>query len=182
MDFSASATLCIIPAFMLLFTTHIRGGRVSSVVINIYTSILLLVLSALLVLDMELYQQNEGRIQQAILAAFNNTDSISFLAGLEMTNWVKNIIVFLLICVVFIAYYFESVGAIIAYFKKANILAVFFLLLLAAGLYFPIKYGIKIVPLNSNISHSESRFLNDATLNPSWELGKAIFDGFNENP
>lgn len=174
MDVSAAAALCIIPAITLLFTTHIRGGKISSIVINIYTCILLLVIVCLNVIDMELYQAGGSRIFTSFQKVIDTGAVSSLFSELEMNHWLKNSLFFILTCVVFIAYYFESVGSIIAYFKKANILTIILLLCFTAGLYFPLVFGIKVVDIKQVPNHSEVQFLNDATHNPIWETGKKI--------
>ncbi len=173
-DLAAAAVLALFPGIVLVFTTHTRGGKLSSILINTYTGVLLPIILLLLIIDMALYHEQNLRMHQSVLQQVGLLPDI--FEGSESLFWVKNLLFFLIVCVVFIAYYFESVGALMAYFKKANLLATILLVVVVGALYIPIVYVPSWSAAMTEATAQEG-ILYEVTLNPFWQLVRSYIGG-----
>ena len=182
MDASFAAYICIFP-FLVFLIKSVFLRLPDRKIIRVYTSFLVIVLSFLVIADLELYKSWGFRMDATPLLYFKDPK--------EMAGTISSSPVFLLL---FIWAVFTSLCLFIykKYFnpliekrlKRIYIPDLFLSLLFIAVLFIPIRGGIQKIPMNlSDVYFSKKPFANHAAINLPWNISFSLLNQHNEkNP
>lgn len=182
MDISFAAYLCIFP-FLLFLIKSIFNNFPDRKIIRVYTIILIVLLSFLMVADLELYKSWGFRMDATPLLYFKDPK--------EMAGTVSSSPVFLLLAI-WVIFSFLLIYIYKKYFdpniqktiKQIFIPDLILSLLLIAVLFIPIRGGIQKIPMNlSDVYFSKKPFANHAAINLPWNISFSLLNQHNkENP
>ncbi|MHA6249289.1 LTA synthase family protein [Pontibacter sp. CAU 1760] len=182
LDASATAYLCLLP-FAALALSAIGLRLNINGFIRIYTYVLLVVLSALLVADLELYTYWGFRLDATPLQYLHTPAELAASASSAPLF----LLLFICFCIAsaFILLYLKGFDYTCyrTQGRKAvnNFLSLFFL----AFLILPLRGGWQQIPINQSVAYfSNKPFANQAGLNMPWNLGYALtkFNKSSTNP
>ena len=172
MDISTACYLLVIPGLLLVFNLFL-SSRLINRIIYIYTVLLLVIASVLVVLDLQLYPYWGTRVNASVLNYIGDlvamSASVSFgdlLLGLFLGGIVFTGFLYL--------YKWIFPGGILAE-VPAKWNASLVLLLLLTTLIIPIRGGFDTSPLNlSSVAFSSNAYVNQAACNFLWNFNRTI--------
>jgi phosphoglycerol transferase MdoB-like AlkP superfamily enzyme len=182
MDASFAAYICIFP-FVLLFIKSIALRFHVNKIIRIYTFILVIIFSFLIIADLELYNAWGYRMDATPLQYFNSPKEMA--ATVSSAPLILLLLIYLFLIVLFGFIYKKYFDPFIRrkqkYFHVADTL---FSLFLIAVLFVPIRGGIQKIPMNiSDVYFSEKIFADHAAINLPWNIMFSILNRHNpKNP
>lgn len=182
MDASFAAYICIFP-FVLLFIKSIALRFHVNKIIRIYTFILVIIFSFLIIADLELYNALGYRMDATPLQYFNSPKEMA--ATVSSAPLILLLLIYLFLIVLFGFIYKKYFDPFIRrkqkYFHVADTL---FSLFLIAVLFVPIRGGIQKIPMNiSDVYFSEKIFADHAAINLPWNIMFSILNRHNpKNP
>lgn len=175
MDTSFAAYICIVPFILLLIKSIFLNFKINKI-IRIYTVVLVLIISFLMVADLGLYKAWGFRMDDTPLQYFKSPK--------EMMATASSAPLFLL-SIIFIGF----VALVILIYKKyfnqyidknqsrLHFADIFISLFLIAVLFIPIRGGIQKIPLNiSDVYFSEKIFADHAAINLPWNVMFSILN------
>lgn len=177
MDASFAAYICIFPFFLFLMQSVAVNFEVKKM-IRVYTYVLVLILSFLIVADLELYNAWGFRMDATPLQYFKTPKEMG--ATVSTAPVFRLLIIFIFIAAIFIFIYRRYFDHFISLRQKGfhflNVLVSIFLL---AFLFVPIRGGIQKIPMNvSDAYFSEKIFADHAAINLPWNI---MFSILNKN-
>ena len=182
MDVSFAAYICILP-YLLFLIKSVFLDFPDRKIIRIYTITLIILLSFLMIADLELYKNWGFRMDATPLLYFKDPK--------EMAGTVSSSPVFLLL-VIWVTFSILLIFIYKKYFdaqirkniKRIFIPDLFLSLLLIAVLFIPIRGGIQKIPMNlSDVYFSKKPFANHAAINLPWNISFSLLNQHNEkNP
>ncbi|MEO6683095.1 MAG: sulfatase-like hydrolase/transferase [Ginsengibacter sp.] len=182
MDVSFAAYICIFPFFLFLIKSiFIRFP--DRKIIKIYTNFLIVLLSFLVIADLELYKNWGFRMDATPLIYFKDPK--------EMAGTISSSPIFLLLIIwavlsLLFIYIYRRFFLPIVEKKLTRIFIPDLLisLLLIGVLFIPIRGGIQKIPMNlSDVYFSKKPFANHAAINLPWNISFSILNQHNEqNP
>lgn len=183
LDLSISAYLIIIPFLLHIFFLFTKtNSLLLRKICRIYFLIFCILISCIIVVDLELFRTWGFRIDKTPLRYLVNTaESLASISGSPFHILVP--ILFLLFVVLF--QLSKNIFNEKYWFNTKNILVSFLVhLLVLASLIIPIRGGLQLAPINqSSVYFSKNNFANQAAINPVFNLFYSISnktDG--ENP
>jgi len=181
LDMSFTAYLCAIPFLLLLFQT--LWPHLITLLIRIYTFLLLVLLSLLLTVDLELYTFWGFRLDATPLQYLNTPGEMMASAG-AAPLLLLTFIAFLISAGFIFLYtlYFDLKHFIPVATKWLGAAASFGFLVV---LVLPMRGGWQQIPINQSASYfSEEPFANHASLNMPWNLMHALlkYNKISKNP
>ncbi len=182
MDVSFAAYICILP-FLLFLIKSVFCNFPDKKIIRVYTITLIVLVSFLMIADLELYRSWGFRMDATPLLYFKDPK--------EMAGTISSSPVFLLILIwatftfLFIFIYTKLFDPHIEKkIKKIYVPDLIFSLLLIAVLFIPIRGGIQKIPMNlSDVYFSKKPFANHAAINLPWNISFSLLNQHNDkNP
>ncbi len=172
LDLSFAAYLVVFP-FLLIIVSIIISPKSIRKVIKIYTQILIVTLTLLMLIDAGLYEAWGLRLDASLLDYLNTpTLMISSTSNFQL---VSGIIGWVLISFLFIRIYknIHQKNKERIQFGKWLEIPVFIVVL--AALIIPIRGGLQTIPVNqSNVYFSNNMFANHAAINFMWNFSNTI--------
>lgn len=177
MDASFAGYICIFPFFLFLMQSVAVEFEVKKI-IRVYTYVLVLIISFLIVADLELYNAWGFRMDATPLQYFKTPKEMG--ATISTAPVFRLLIIFIFIAAIFIFIYRRYFDHFISLRQKGfhflNVLVSIFLL---AFLFVPIRGGIQKIPMNiSDAYFSEKIFADHAAINLPWNI---MFSILNKN-
>jgi len=171
LDVSMSAYLMAFPALMLVISALVTGKALNRIY-NIYTYMVIGLVTLLTVVDIQLYKYWGFRLDTTPLLYMDNTKAMTASVKIWQILLITLIISLLIYAVCRI--YYSLIGSRVRLLKPKPVLSIPALFLLAL-LIIPIRGGVGIVPLNIGSAYfSQKQFANHAAINPIWNLSYAI--------
>jgi len=172
MDVSTACYLLIVPGLMLALKAFLSAGFVNRF-IWIYTLVILIVASFLVVLDLGLYPHWGTRVN---ITAFNYIDDpVAMSASVSITDVLFGLLIAGSLLFGFGFLYRRIFADGIAINGKLNWYAALLQLFLVATLIIPIRGGLDTSPLNlSSVAFSPKLYVNQAASNYLWNFAKSV--------
>jgi len=170
MDLSITGYLMLFPGLIIMATSWF-SGKIISRILNIYTLILLFIISFLVCADLELYRNWGFRMDTTPLMYLRNFKEVA-----ASTNQIIAIILIIFwIIFSYLTYkiYYRLLGGKIKYFEKSDWKTTLLFVPLIGALILPIRGGVGIAPINigSVYFHKTNEFANHAAINLLWNIG-----------
>ena len=177
MDASFAAYICILPFFLFLIQSVAVNFEVNKI-IRVYSYVLILIISFLIVADLELYNAWGFRMDATPLQYFKTPKEMG--ATISTAPVFRLMIIFIFIAAIFIFIYRRYFDHFIRLRQKSfHILNVLVSIFLLAFLFIPIRGGIQKIPMNvSDAYFSEKIFADHAAINLPWNI---MFSILNKN-
>ena len=178
MDLSMTGYLMVLPGLIFLLTSYFKG-KVLAPILNVYTIIILLVISFLVIADLELYRNWGFRMDTTPLMYLKSPKEAAGSANKLIAIFL--IIFWILFYVGTLKLYFRFIGRKLRTLEKSNWLTSVVFLPLTAILILPIRGSLGVAPMNVGFVyfHKEKVFANHAAINVIWNIAYA-FSRFNE--
>ncbi|HEX3008750.1 MAG TPA: sulfatase-like hydrolase/transferase, partial [Bacteroidales bacterium] len=175
LDLSASAYLMLIP-FLLLIVSSIIRKDIFKAVIPWYNGVIVIVLSLIIVADLELYKYWGFRLDVTPLLYIKTPKE----AMASVSVWV--VIRQLILAAVLSISFLWILNRRKVEKQKYEIIEIPLYLLLLAFMIVPIRGGFGIAPLNVGSAYfSQNNYLNHAAINVFWNLGNSLADQDNKS-
>ncbi len=183
LDASMAGYVCVLPFFLLSFSSISKKIEVFCLkTVQIYTVLMLSVVSILIIVDLELYKNWGYRIDDSFLKylaspkemmASSSTSPISLLLILGIFIFVVG---YYLVKKVFSGF---NIG--FEFSKFIKILRGCLGLMLTCSLIMPIRGGFQLAPINQSVVYfSNNIFANHAAINPIWNFMAAVVESTKE--
>lgn len=175
MDASFAAYICIFPFFLFLIESVAVNFNVKKI-IRVYTYTLVLIISFLIVADLELYNAWGFRMDATPLQYFKTPKEMG--ATISTAPVFLLMIIFIFIAGVFIFIYRKYFDHFMSFREKRfRLLHVLISAFLLAFLFVPIRGGIQKIPMNvSDAYFSEKIFADHAAINLPWNIMFSILN------
>jgi phosphoglycerol transferase MdoB-like AlkP superfamily enzyme len=172
MDVSTSCYLLLLPLLMIGLRLFLPDGFVNRFM-KIYTLVLLIVASLLIVLDLGLYPHWGTRVN---VNAFNYIDDpVSIGASVSLGNILWGLLLSGSLVTGFIFFYQRLFPTGMIDSGKVKWHTMFVLIFIGAILIVPIRGGVDTSPLNlSSVAFSPKMYINQAACNYLWNFGKSV--------
>ncbi|MDA3954880.1 MAG: sulfatase-like hydrolase/transferase [Bacteroidales bacterium] len=172
MDLSSTGYIVAIVGFLLVFTSFSRG-KLINIILRIYTVIVLIISSIIVISDLELYLNWGFRMDATPLLYLDNPKE----AMASTETWLT--IVLLLVTAGYVLLglfvYNRKIKDQVLKIKRSNIYTSLVLLILTASMILPIRGGIGIAPMNSGMVYfSKNKFANHAAINVVWNVMHSV--------
>jgi phosphoglycerol transferase MdoB-like AlkP superfamily enzyme len=175
LDLSASAYLMLIP-FLLLIVSSIIRKDIFKAVIPWYNGVIVIVLSLIIVADLELYKYWGFRLDVTPLLYIKTPKE----AMASVSVWV--VIRQLIIAAVLSISFLWILNRRKIEKQKYKVIEIPLYLLLLTFMIVPIRGGFGIAPLNVGSAYfSQNNYLNHAAINVFWNLGNSLADQDNKS-
>ena len=182
MDASFTSYICILPFLLFLFRTVFIKLNVERI-INIYTVVVIILISFLTTADLELYTAWGYRMDATPLQYFKSPKEMA--ATISSSPLFLLLIIFIALCFFSIWVYKKFIIKYIAVrplkFAAGNFILSLFLVVF---LFVPIRGGVQKIPMNqSDVYFSQKIFADHAALNLPWNIAFSILNkNNNKNP
>lgn len=182
MDSSFTAYICIFPFLLFLIKSIAVNFKIKKI-IRIYTYVLVIIISFLIIADLELYNAWGFRMDATPLQYFKTPEEMG--ATISTAPVVLLAVIFIFIAGIFIFIYkkyFDSLSGFSNH--RIAVLNVFISAFLLAFLFVPIRGGIQKIPINvSDAFFSEKVYADHAAINLPWNIMFSILNRHNpQNP
>jgi phosphoglycerol transferase MdoB-like AlkP superfamily enzyme len=167
MDLSMTGYLMVLPGVVFIITHYLKG-KVIARILNIYTIIVLLAASFLVIADLELYRNWGFRLDTASLVYLKNPKEVAGSAN-KLVSII--LIIFWLIFYAGVLYlYFKYIGRKLKTLAQSNWATSLVFLFLTAFMFLPIRGSLKMAPMNTGYVyfHKSNVFANHASVNVIW--------------
>ena len=172
LDASLAAYLCFIPFLLMIFSVFVKSKKIGTI-IKWYSSILIIFLSLLLIIDASLYQSWGTRLDTALLTYLNTPELM--IASVSNFQMVSGIIFWVLTALFFIIWFHKIISRKISKVEQGFWLQSIIFLLITAALIIPVRGGLQTIPVNqSNVYFSSKMFANHAAINYVWNFFNAL--------
>lgn len=181
MDVSFTSYLCIFPFLLFALNAAFIKLRVNKI-IQIYTVILVLIISFVSTADLELYRAWGFRMDATPLQYLSSPREM--IASASSSPVVGLLAIFILLSVLFVWLYKKFFSKYISIQPARSWLHLAVSLFLIAFLFVPIRGGIQKIPMNSSdVYFSRKMFANHAAINLPWNIMFSILNRHNtKNP
>jgi len=182
MDASFTSYICILPFLLFLFRTVFIKLNVERI-INVYTVVVIILISFLTTADLELYTAWGYRMDATPLQYFKSPKEMA--ATISSSPLFLLLIIFIALCFFSIWVYKKFIIKYIAVrplkFAAGNFILSLFLVVF---LFVPIRGGVQKIPMNqSDVYFSQKIFADHAALNLPWNIAFPILNkNNNKNP
>jgi len=182
MDASFTSYICILPFLLFLFRTVFIKLNVERI-INVYTVVVIILISFLTTADLELYTAWGYRMDATPLQYFKSPKEMA--ATISSSPLFLLLIIFIALCFFSIWVYKKFIIKYIAVrplkFAAGNFILSLFLVVF---LFVPIRGGVQKIPMNqSDVYFSQKIFADHAALNLPWNIAFSILNkNNNKNP
>ena len=182
MDASFTSYICILPFLLFLFKTVFIKLNVERI-INVYTIVVIILISFLTTADLELYTAWGYRMDATPLQYFKSPKEMA--ATISSSPLFLLLIIFIALCFFSIWVYKKFIIKYIAVrplkFAAGNFILSLFLVVF---LFVPIRGGVQKIPMNqSDVYFSQKIFADHAALNLPWNIAFSILNkNNNKNP
>ena len=182
MDASFTSYICILPFLLFLFRTVFIKLNVERI-INVYTIVVIILISFLTTADLELYTAWGYRMDATPLQYFKSPKEMA--ATISSSPLFLLLIIFIALCFFSIWVYKKFIIKYIAVrplkFAAGNFILSLFLVVF---LFVPIRGGVQKIPMNqSDVYFSQKIFADHAALNLPWNIAFSILNkNNNKNP
>lgn len=171
-DFSAIGAILMIPGVILTFSSHMRR-KITSYMLNAYTIIVLVFLTALISVDIEYFTQQGFRLNAAPLINFDSP--AEFIKKTDNTFLIKQIGISVISLIIFTFLYFRYVATWLKSFKASKVATPVVFSILTIALLIPIRGGISKKALTpADAFFHKKNFVNHATVNVIWNVGYTL--------
>lgn len=168
LDISFTSYLCAIPFLSMLFSIFFKSKNIAKI-IKWYSSILIVFISLLLLIDAGLYAVWGVRLDTSFLAYINTPELM--IASVSKLQLISGIFFWVLISFVFIKLFITIIKKRITKIEKANWTQSLVFLLISIALIIPLRGGFQTIPVNqSNVYFSKNMFANHASINFIWNF------------
>lgn len=172
LDASFAAYLCFIPFLLMIFSVFVKSQKIGTI-IKYYSSILIIFLSLLLIIDASLYQSWGTRLDTALLT-YLNTPAV-MIASVSTFQMISGVIVWALTSFLFIKWFHKVISKRIKKVEQGFWLQSIVFFLITAALIIPVRGGLQTIPINqSNVYFSNKMFANHAAINYVWNFFNAL--------
>ena len=172
LDLSATGYVLLLPVMITALGSFFRG-RWFSYFINVYTILIVLIASLVLVIDLELYRHWGFRIDTTPLLYIDQP--MEAFASVSILVIFRQIILAILIFSAAIFIYFKYIARQTIHLIPGKWLQLFVFSFLTGFLIIPIRGGLGIAPINTGSAYFHKKaFPNHAALNVFWNLGYAL--------
>lgn len=180
LDFSFAAYLSIIP-FLLILINSITPRFKIALILKIYTFCFIIIISFLMIADLELYTAWGYRINSAVLQYFKTPKEMT--ASVSAAPVLLLSIIFILSTIVFIVLYLKKFNPIFKTNPAQNLTSVISSFIFLVALAVPGRGGFQQIPVNqSDVYFSNKIFANHAAVNLPWNfLHSVLRKDFNRN-
>jgi phosphoglycerol transferase MdoB-like AlkP superfamily enzyme len=180
-DASIAGYILMIPALFLIFSAYINSKTIARFFI-IYTSIIIVISSIIISIDIELYRNWGFRIDSTPLHYLANPKEA--MASTDFSIYLLLTAIFIVQVALFIFIYKRFISQIILKFEKSNYFSSLVFALIAGSLILPIRGSIGIAPINSGTVYfsKKNQFANHAAVNAVWNFGFSISENDNVQP
>lgn len=172
LDVSFVSYLCAIPFLIFIFSVFMNIKKIVKI-IKIYSYVLLIITSLLLIIDASLYEAWGVRLDTSILPYLNTPELM--VASVSSFQMIFGVLFWVFTSVLFSLFFKKIINK-----KKAKITTSFWLqaplfLIISAFLIIPVRGGLQTIPVNqSNVYFSNNMFANHAALNFMWNFFNTI--------
>jgi phosphoglycerol transferase MdoB-like AlkP superfamily enzyme len=183
LDLSITAYLLVIPIILILLVNIFKKSKEIFLKINKYYHLIIcLLISCIVVLDIELFRTWHIRIDASPLKYLSNPSEM--LASVGASPFGILILIFLFLLIVSIILNYLIFKAKYEFSTKNKILETALLLLFLASLIIPIRGGFQLAPINQSSAYfSNNNFANQAAVNPVYNLFHSLtHKSTGENP
>jgi len=172
LDISTSTYILIFP-FLLIFAGIFFQSKIFRIIINWYTYTLIVIVSFLVIVDMELYKYWGYRLDTSPLIYINTPKEM--IASVEWFIIVKQLIILIFLTVNTIFFYTFFINPAFKKLLTGSWKEVLFYLPLFAFLVIPLRGGVGLAPLNTGTAYySRNEFANHSAINVLWNVGYSI--------
>ncbi len=169
LDISATGYFLLLPVIITALGSFFKG-KWFTYFINVYTTLIVLIASFILVIDLELYRHWGFRIDTTPLLYIDQPREA--FASVNILVIFRQIILAILIFSTTVFVYFKYIARQTIHLKPGKWLQLFVFLFLTGFLIIPIRGGLGIAPINTGSAYfHEKAFPNHAALNVFWNLG-----------
>lgn len=181
MDFSFTSYICLLP-FLLFFIKFIATKFNPNKIIEIYTVIVIILLSFITTADLELYSAWGYRMDATPLQYLKSPKEMG--GSVSSAPLLLLLLIFVSLAFFFIWIYKKNKTIFHIYKKRVSLPDVIFSFFILIFLFVPIRGGIQKIPMNqSDVYFSQKLFADHAALNLPWNLTHSILNkNSNENP
>jgi phosphoglycerol transferase MdoB-like AlkP superfamily enzyme len=171
LDFSVMGYFTIIPGLLITLTTYFKP-TILDVSLKVYTSIILLLSSFVIVLDLELYTHWNYRMDATPLLYIGKEAASS---GDPLTT-ILLVVFWLILFIGFGYFYLKFISKPIKNLEKTNWKTSFITLILTGLLIAPIRGTTGVAPINTGTVyfHNSNMFANHAAVNVIYNFGYAL--------
>lgn len=173
MDISMTGYFILLPLFLMIVSVYFNGEWYR-VLLRWYTYLLLIVSSAFVVTDANLYSYWAFRMDYTPIFYLKTPGEA--MASIRTSEFIIYFSVFLFVCASFILFYKRFIDSLFGKFERVRLWlpAMILFLLIFGFMIIPIRGGIGIAPLNSgSVYFSNRMFLNHTAVNVVWNVGKS---------
>ncbi|TXD51305.1 MULTISPECIES: LTA synthase family protein [unclassified Polaribacter] len=172
LDISFAGYLSFIPFILIILSIFIIP-KVILKVIKVYTFIVLIFITLLVLIDAGLYQAWGIRLDASLLPYLNTPELM--ISTVSTFQLVTGILAWFFISFVFIKLYQKIHNAIIPKITFGGWQEIPLFLILTAALIIPVRGGFQTIPVNqSNVYFSDQMFANHAAINCIWNFSNTI--------
>jgi phosphoglycerol transferase MdoB-like AlkP superfamily enzyme len=167
MDLSMAGYLTVLPGIILIFSVFL-GGKAISKILNIYTIVVLFVVSFLVIADLELYRNWGFRLDTTPLLYLKNPEEVA--GSVNKLIAIILIIFWLLFYTALLYLYLKYIGRKLKALDAGNWTASLVLFVLTLFLFLPIRGSLKMAPMNTGYVyfHNSNVYANHAAVNVIW--------------
>jgi phosphoglycerol transferase MdoB-like AlkP superfamily enzyme len=173
MDASMSGYFALVAAVILAFTSF-AGGKTLARILSVYTFILLVVSSVIVVADMELYRYWGFRLDNTPLSYLKTPgDAMASVTFPSMVMLLAMTVFLVLVCRFAYRRWLRPVAAKSA---RTGLVGIPVFLLMGALMILPIRGNLGIAPMNISFAyfHPDNIFANHSAINVVWNAGKSL--------
>lgn len=180
LDISFVSYFSVLTAVLFGFLFFLKGKIIFKIIFY-YSVFLSILLSAIVVIDCELYRNWGFRIDATPFYFLKNpNESLASTPFLRLMGLIFMVVVLSIFTIFFFKKLFKK------YFEnlsKGHFLEIILYAIITVLLIIPIRGGVKLAPLNAgNAYFSNKQYANHAALNAAWNLSKAILDLSDPDP
>jgi len=172
MDISTSGYILGVTGLILVLTSFFNGKLVNKV-LQIFTIIILVLTSGIIISDLELYRNWGYRMDATPLLYL--TKPKEAMASTEL--WLEILLILFMIAYILLGLYVykRTIRDHVLKFKKTHIYTPVLLLLLTGSMILPIRASFGIAPMNTGMVYfSENKFANHAAINVVWNVMNSL--------
>lgn len=167
MDLSMAGYLSVLPGIVVFLTSYFKGKIISGF-INVYTILILFVISFLVIADLELYRNWGFRLDTTPLSYLKNPEEVAGSANKLVS--ILLILFWLLFYAGVLHLYYKIIGRQLRTLVKDSWKTSLVFVFLTAFLFLPIRGSLKMAPMNTGYVyfHHSNAFANHAAVNVIW--------------
>lgn len=172
LDLSVTSYILVPSTLLFIISAFFKNEKILKNLLNIFTAIVILVISLLVVSDAEVYRHWGFRLDVTPLLSLGN---LSFITGnLSVLKLLFLILIYFVFCAISYYLYYSMVAINIKNIYSERFYSLLYLLI-TIFLFIPIRGGIGTVPINiGSAYYSTKTFCNHSAINVSWNFLNSI--------